>query len=366
MLAEPPKSPLHADNVTFAQVRRFYFEHHILPISRDKVAPKRAFALLVTYLNKINAQAGIEGAPRVGQFSLARQEGFMKWCSQQRGLSVKSISNYMSYVKAGLRFAARPRLILDARGQEREARLLEIPPFIEDGEARISAVVGKPRSQPRHDIPDDAQLAQLIDEVSSAPEHEATFRYIILALNTWARPEAILELSVRSQVDFNRGLVHLNPKGRIQNKKVRPSIRLTDNLRGWLLHWNLDHPITYFGRRVTKIDNRTLKKAAERAGLDPALFNRYTLRHYMATRVRRVEGVPVSREERAKWMGHTDPHHRTTEANYESFDPDYFVNAALATDAVMRRLDSLMRKGRLLPPIATTDGRLTVLKGGAA
>jgi hypothetical protein len=69
-----------------------------------------------------------------------------------------------------------------------------------------------------------------------------------MALNTWARPEAICELSVLRQVDFNLRIVDLNPPGRIQNKKVRPKIRLTDNLRGWLLYWNLNRPITYFSR----------------------------------------------------------------------------------------------------------------------
>ena len=70
--------------------------------------------------------------------------------------------------------------------------------------------------------------------------HEPCFRYIILALNAWARPETIIDLSVSAQVDFESGLIYLNPPGRIQNKKVRPTIRLTDDLCGWLNYWNLD------------------------------------------------------------------------------------------------------------------------------
>jgi integrase len=180
-------------------------------------------------------------------------------------------------------------------------------------------------------------------------DHEAAFRYIILALNTWARPEAICQLSVKRQIDFDRALVHLNPPGRLQNKKVRPTIRLTENLREWFQFWNLDYPIVYFGRAVEKVDSRTLKKAAKSAGLDPSLMNRYTLRHYMATRVRRVDGIPVSREERATWMGHVDPYHRTTEAWYESVDPDYLLNPARATDAIMLRLDQLAKRSLFSP-----------------
>ena len=43
------------------------------------------------------------------------------------------------------------------------------------------------------------------------------------------------------------------------------------------------------------------------------------LRHYMATRIRRVVGL--SKEERELWLGHADPKHRQT-AWYESFEPD--------------------------------------------
>src|SRR5262249_39251809 len=151
-------------------------------------------------------------------------------------------------------------------------------------------------------IPSDAELAGIIDGLPEDKEHEAAFRYVIMALNTWARPEAILELSVKRQVSFESGLVHLNPPGRPQvPNKQRPTISLTDNLRGWLLHWNLDFPLVYFDRRVMRVDSRTLKKAAKAAGIDTTFVHRYMLRHYMATRVRKVDGIPVSREERAKW-----------------------------------------------------------------
>jgi hypothetical protein len=367
VLDEPPEDPQTPENVTFASVRSFYFRYHIMPQpgrrtgARDKLSPKRAFALVTAYLAKMMQQDQIEGAPKVAHFTLARQEGFMKWCRDQHQLSAKTISNYLSYIKAGVRFAAKPRLVTDSRGREREARVLSIIPHIEDGEAAIEAVTGLPRSKPRDWIPTDHELAALIDALPEGPEHEATFRYIIMALNTWARPEAICQLSVKTQVDFQRGIIDLNQPGRAQNKKVRPIIRLTHNLRGWLLHWNLDFPITYFGRAVVKIDSRTLKKAATRAGFDSAMVNRYTLRHYMATRVRRVDGIQVSREERATWMGHADPRHRTTENWYESMDPDYLVNAMNATDTVIVKLSQLCKRTLFSPNQHPTAG-LVLLK----
>lgn len=342
MLAEPPDEPLDERNVTLAAVRRHYMRHHGEKI-RSAAAAKRALGLLSEY-----AQTFVEErAPTVADFGLARQHGFMRWCRDKHALSNKSISIYLSYIKAAMRFAATPILVTDHRGEEREARLLRAIPYVEDGEEKIARVTGLPRSRPRDWVPSDAELARVIDAI----EHEHVFRYVVMALNTWARPEAILELDVK-QVDFERGLIELNPPGRRQNNKVRPTIRLTTNLRGWLLHWNASRPVSVNNSPAENVDNRTLRKAADRAGVTSGRFSKYTLRHYMATRVRRVDGIPVSREERATWMGHVDPHHRTTEAHYESLDPDYLLNAARATDAILTQLDMLCRTRRLVPPNA--------------
>ncbi|MGB8313154.1 MAG: hypothetical protein WCE69_01560, partial [Aestuariivirga sp.] len=79
-----------------------------------------------------------------------------------------------------------------------------------------------------------------------------------IALNTWARPEAILDLSVRAQVDFEHSLIDLNPPSRKQTKKRRPIIRLTENLRGWLEHWGEDRPLSYQARTHIDDDNDNL------------------------------------------------------------------------------------------------------------
>ena len=41
------------------------------------------------------------------------------------------------------------------------------------------------------------------------------------------------------------GLIDLNPTGRKQTKKRRPTIEFTENLRGWLEHWGEDRPLAY-------------------------------------------------------------------------------------------------------------------------
>lgn len=354
VLAEPPKDPLDAGNVTIAAIRAYYWEHHASKI-RSQNAARQAFALLLKFLRTQK----IEGAPKLGHFGLAQQHSFAIWCRDTRALSSKSISTYLSTIKAACRFAAKPRMIRDGRGVEREVRLLAAAPYIADSEAEVVRVTGTPRSRPRQWLPEPHELAAIIDNIR--PEDEQVFRYIIMALNTWARPEAICQLSVKSQVDFGRGLIHLNPDGRQQNNKFRPTIRLTDNLRGWLLHWNLDRPIVYNGAPVNTIDNRTLRRAARRGGVaNTTALTKYTLRHYMATKVRAVPGIDVSREQRAEWLGHLDPEHNTTQGWYESMDADYLLAPALATDGVLAHLNTLTRRS-LVAPGAVAGSRLVVV-----
>lgn len=342
VLTEPPDKPLSAEQVTITSVKQFYFRHHADKI-RSKEGAERAFSLLSDHMKTLD----IEGAPKVADFGLARQHAFMNWLRTKHGHSCKTISTYLDYIKAGMTFAAKPIIIVDHTGTEREVKLLEVPPAIVSGEVSVSKVTGAPRSQPRSWIPEDAELARLFDNIG----HEHVFRYCIIALNTWARPEAILELEVSKQVDFERGLVHLNPIGRPQNKKIRPTIRLTNNLRAWLKHWNLDRPICRKnGSPVDFVGNRTLASAGTKAKMSGKM-TRYAFRHYMATRVRRVEGILVSREERAAWMGHVDPDFRTTEHWYESLDPDYLLAPMKATDAIMTKIDTLAKRSLVAPNV---------------
>jgi len=352
--ARPPDDPQDPAVVDIAAVKAFYFEHHVRKKGvRDQSGPGRAFAYLLQYLKSVGAE------PKVAAFTLAHQVGFMKWLAAKE-LSNKTISTYLSYIKAGMRFCARPHLIRGSSGQQREVRILSSAPHIDDSEAAVTRETQLPQSQPREWTPTDTELAAMLD-ATEGPELEGMFRYMIMTLNTWARPEAITELSVLKQVDWKAGIITLNPPGRTQNKKRRPRVRLTDNLRAWLLYWNLDKPITYFGRTVQRVDNRTLKKIAVKAGVDPAPVNRYMLRHYMATRISRVPGV--SKEERELWLGHADPKHRQT-AWYESFDPDYLEAAMKGTDAIMAELNQLCRRRSLIAPtVVRTAVQLSVIKG---
>jgi hypothetical protein len=54
-------------------------------------------------------------------------------------------------------------------------------------------------------------------DATEGEELEAMRRYMVIALKTWARPEAITELSVLKQVDrAPPGIINLNPPVRVQ------------------------------------------------------------------------------------------------------------------------------------------------------
>jgi integrase len=363
VLSEAPADPLSPDTVYFSAIMRYYMDNHGNFI-RSKAAAQRAFDIALIYLK----QATGKPSPVVADFSLARQESFMRWCRDEHELTAKSISTYLAMIRAGIGYASRPRIVRDSKGVEREARMLSAAPFIQSAEKEVVKVTGLARSTPREFVPSDAQVAAFLDATFDADdekevrEREHLFRYAIIALNTWARPEAIFELNVWEQVDLENGLINLNTKGRAQNNKYRPTIRLTDNLRGWLLHWNMERPIVYLGKPVEDILPKTIKKVAVRAGVPQMI--RYSLRHYMNTRAMRVPSdIRPDREERAVQMGHFDPRFKTTTA-YEHFDPDYLVNCMKSTDAIMRALDNLSRKSLFAPNSLSNTGLVVVENKG--
>lgn len=353
LMRRGPSDPTAPDAVPILSVVMAYLDDHASGIRAENAA-KRACRLWIEYMNKRTADLcdSNKPIPLVGDFTLPSQHAYWKWL-KAKDLSCKSISIYCSTIKAAINFAAKPRVVVE-NGREKEKRILSSIVYVCDSEDEISKVTGLPKSKPRDFMPTDKQIAAFIDAISD----EHVFRYVIMALNTWARPEAICQLDVNSQVNFHTGMIDLNQPGRLQNRKVRPTIRLTDNLRSWLIHWNQSRPLQFNGVPVGIVDPRTIKKVAEKAGV-PTL-TRYTLRHYMATRIRRVPGIPVEREERAAWMGHTDPDHRTTEQWYESFDPDYLLSCLRATDAIMDALDGLTTRS-LFAPGTVRGTRLTVV-----
>jgi integrase len=157
---------------------------------------------------------------QISELTDRRQKEFWRWAHDQ-GHSPAYIARNLSVLSAAVRHGVKDQ-----------------PPKIITSDRMIAEKLGVPEPQPREWIPTDDELARYLDTLShESSEH--VFRYCLLALNTLARPSAVLDLAP-PQIDNRFGLVNLNPEGRRQTKKFRPIVRLTETMAPWLPLWSMD------------------------------------------------------------------------------------------------------------------------------
>lgn len=310
-------------------VLNFYFENDAkLKPSKDQAF--RAVQLVAEFAGqKIGATA------RVSAFSLLRQREFMRWCVDTHDHRSGTIARNLAVVSAAFRYACKPQLIRDGFGKEQEVVLLDRAPAVCTQAKEVARLTDIPESEPRDWLPSYEELGQFIDAIDIRQEN--LFRFVMLALNTWARPEAIIDFRADKQVD-RYGVLDLNPPRRRQTKKYRPKIRLTDNLEGWLKHWDSPAPMMWDGEPITTM-KRTFKRHAEACGMPR--FTQYSLRHFMATEVRRSK-PPVSKEQRDLWLGHDDG--GRTANWYEHRDPEFLEDVRAATDSIIEEVQRFTRR----------------------
>lgn len=307
----------------------FYYENEIK--SKPSAGPAfRAIQLVNEYIaDKVGPTA------RVSSFSPLRQREFMRWCLDKYSHSASTIARNLSVVSAAFGYGTKLQMVRDGFGNEREILLLDGAPRVITQMAEVAKLTELPESAPRDWLPSFEEFGRFIDAIDSRKEN--LFRFVILALNTWARPEAIIDFRVNRQVDWAFGVVDLNPPRRRQTKKRRPKIKLTDNLAGWLKHWDADAPMIWDGKAVTTM-KKTFKRHAEDCGVPK--FTQYTVRHFMATQARMAQ-PRVSKEQRDVWLGHSDGR---TAGWYEHRDPEFLEDARRATDSIIEELQRHTRR----------------------
>ena len=194
-----------------------------------------------------------------------------------------------------------------------------------------------------------AQMRTLITAARDSVPHLHMF--IMLSLNTMARPTAVLQLGP-VQADFEFRRLDMNPPGRRRNKKGRPLVPMTGTILPMIKDGvrTFEHPLrTEKSKRANPAEKRTpttyvnwcgkpvasVRKSfttlVSDAGL-PAAITPYSIRHTMATELR-ARGVPW--EQIKGMLGHKMP--GVTE-KYAKYDPSYMSEGAKAIDAYYREL----------------------------
>lgn len=261
----------------------------------------------------------------------------MMWCDETHKHSANTIARNLSVVSAAFRFDKRLVVVKDGLGNQHEIQLLDMAPDVVTQATRVAELVKLPAPTPREWLPTFEEFGRFIDAIDKRKEN--LFRFVIIATNTWARPQTVIDFrDDEATVNRRFGTLDLNPPGRRQTVKYRPKIRLTENLRGWLEYWNGEEPdalapMVWDGVPITEI-KRTFTRHAEDCNLPN--FTPGTIRHFMATMVRR-EKPPVSKEQRDVWLGHDE---KRTANSYESFDPDYLADCAQATERIIGQLQA--------------------------
>jgi len=210
-----------------------------------------------------------------------------------------------------------------------------------------------PEGEPRDRVLSIAEMAALFD-ATTAPHVRL---YLLLALSTAARPEAILELTTW-QLDFDNRVIELNQRGRAQTKKRRPTLPMIPLLVPVLKAIAPGPVITWNGRMVDSIKT-TFRKSVSDAGLAGTGVNPYALRHTVATEMRRRG---VSEYDVSGWLGHRGEN-KTTD-RYAKFSPDFRSAPVQAVESYFADLAAAVDRPLLdhLPTVTAFELRASRLK----
>jgi integrase len=241
----------------------------------------------------------------VGDLTVRNQESFITYLMSQN-YKRAFVKRIITTGKAALNFAYKRQEI---------ASLPYILTVVED--------------EPEHSIASKENIAALFNAATAG---DTEFMYLLLALCTCGRPEAVLGLGMHS-IDKGARIINLLPPDRSQNKKRRPKLPIVDTLWPWVQECNGETFVNYKGRKIAN-NKKSFGAMCERAGV---YVTRYTLRHTMATELRK-RGVPYWEVE--GWLGHRL---KSTSERYAVFDPSYLGEGKKAIDAYFDELRPLIK-----------------------
>jgi integrase len=279
---------VEANEAALATVLLRYWHGHA-----SKIASHVQARIALALWNEFWAEATIS------ELSIARREEFARWL-KDRGYKNAYVSRVLSVGRAAVNRAWKRQEITSA-------------PFIIDEPDRSD------EKAPYRLTRDEMRRL-----LATAREWPHLFVFCMIALNTLARPDAVLDLSP-FQVDLEDRWIDLNPRGRKQTKKYRPVVPITDTLLPFVTRRDVSRFVNWHGKPIKSI-KKVFATMVRAAGL-PSEITPYSLRHTMAAELRR-RGVPMWEVEGL--LGHKAGGITET---YARFDPDYLSKGSRAIDA---------------------------------
>lgn len=208
-----------------------------------------------------------------------------------------TVRNELAVIRAALNWAEREKMI-------ERAPFIEMPKLPPSTVSHLSKV----------------EFRKLLD--GTMRPHVKLFMQ--LAVATGARTNAILDLTW-DRVDFERGLIFLNPRDRVQTSKYRATVPMNDQLRealGEAKEGALSDYVIEHGQDKVASIKKGFGAACRRAGVKATP---HMLRHSAAVWMAEA-AIPMPQI--AQFLGHTDS--RITERVYARFSPSFLSNAAAA------------------------------------
>ncbi|MDG5822456.1 tyrosine-type recombinase/integrase [Xylella fastidiosa] len=269
--------------------------------------------------SKDTAQRGVDmwneffgKSASVADITITRQEDFIKWLAEH-GYTEGYCRRILGIGKSALNRSWK-------RGEITQVPFVELPR------------IGEP-------YPHYASREQIVCLLNTdMPEH--IWAYFLIRLCTACRGDAARGLQ-RFQIDTDAKLVQLNPAGRQQTKKFRPTVPLLPALNAYIATVKPESYLVHWHGKPIKSIKTTWRKLRKRAGL-PVWFVPKTIRHTLATWLRQ-RGVPAW--DVSGLLGH---HAGGTTDAYAKFDPSYMGAARTALTAIVEELATDVPKLRAL------------------
>ncbi|MBB4366765.1 integrase [Bradyrhizobium sp. CIR18] len=187
-----------------------------------------------------------------------------------------------------------------------------------------------------------------VEEIAAAID-QAEFIHFLICLvwlaNLGCRIGALLD-AIAAQIDHRSDIIDLNPPGRVQTSKWRPTLPIPGTLLPWTTDLPPGHLVQWRGQPVGEIDT-AFDAACRRAKLAPGA-NTYSVRHALGRHMR-AKSVPD--EQIALWLGHIQPpQSRETTIIYSPYSPLYLREAKAAAESFVHEIARHCRRHDPLQP----------------